>query len=89
VHAILHRNLLPRCPAAYLFGMKERGWLATQPLPPDEQATVESLLRELDHTWTELTVLESELALALRYAWPHKPQRNLRPAIESRSFPSD
>jgi transposase len=62
VHAILHRNLLPRCPAADLFGVKGRGWLATQPLPPDEQATVESLLRGLDHAWTELTALDSELA---------------------------
>jgi transposase len=43
VHAILHRNLLPRCPAADLFGVKGRGWLATQPLPSDEQATVRSI----------------------------------------------
>jgi transposase len=62
VHAILHRNLRPRCPAADLFGVKGREWLATQPLPPDEQATVGSLLRELDHSWTELTALDSELA---------------------------
>jgi transposase len=62
VHAILHRNLLPRCPATDLFGVRGRGWLAAQPLPPDEQATVDSLLRELDHTWTELTALDSELA---------------------------
>jgi transposase len=62
VHAILHRNLLPRCPAADLFGVKGRGWLAAQPLPPDEQTTVASLLRELDHTWTELSALDGELA---------------------------
>ena len=31
VHAILHRNLVPRCPAADLFGHKGRAWLATSP----------------------------------------------------------
>ena len=36
VHAILHRNLIPRCPAADLFGHKGRAWLGTQELPPDE-----------------------------------------------------
>jgi class 3 adenylate cyclase/tetratricopeptide (TPR) repeat protein len=43
IHAILHRNLLPRCPASDLFGHKGRAWLATQPLPPDERAAVTSL----------------------------------------------
>src|SRR3982750_498494 len=38
VQAILHRNLVPRCPAADLFGHKGRAWLAAQPLPADEQA---------------------------------------------------
>ena len=33
VHAILHRNLVPRCPAADLFGHKGRRWLAEQDLP--------------------------------------------------------
>jgi transposase len=28
VQAVLHRNLVPRCPAADLFGRKGRGWLA-------------------------------------------------------------
>jgi transposase len=36
VHAILHRNLIPRCPASDLFGIKGRGW-PDQQLPPDEQ----------------------------------------------------
>src|SRR6476620_1724123 len=36
VHAILHRNLVPRCPAADLFGHKGRRWLAQQDLPADE-----------------------------------------------------
>ena len=30
VQAILHRNLVPRCPAADLFGHKGRAWLAEQ-----------------------------------------------------------
>jgi len=34
VQAILHRNLVPRCPAADLFGHKGRAWLAEQPLRP-------------------------------------------------------
>ena len=38
VHAILHRNLVPRCPAADLFGHKGRRWLAAQDLPADELA---------------------------------------------------
>jgi transposase len=36
VQAILHRNLVPRCPAADLFGRKGRAWLACQELPADE-----------------------------------------------------
>jgi len=48
VHAILHRNLVPRCPAADLFGIKGRRWLAEQDLPADEQAAATALLRQLD-----------------------------------------
>jgi len=33
MYAILHRNLVPRCPAADLFGIKGRNWLAAQDLP--------------------------------------------------------
>ena len=40
VHAILHRNLVPRCPAADLFGHKGRAWLAEQELPDDERQAV-------------------------------------------------
>jgi len=31
VQAALHRNLVPRCPAADLFGKKGRGWLPSRP----------------------------------------------------------
>src|SRR5512132_2782769 len=37
VQAILARNLVPRCPAADLFGHKGRRWLAEQELPPGER----------------------------------------------------
>ncbi|MCA1700016.1 MAG: transposase, partial [Actinobacteria bacterium] len=37
VQAILHRNLVPRCPAADLFGIKGRRWLDEQQLPADER----------------------------------------------------
>src|SRR4051812_15423909 len=35
VQAVLRRNLIPRCPAADLFGRKGRAWLAEQPLPAE------------------------------------------------------
>ncbi|MGH7556792.1 MAG: IS110 family transposase [Gemmatimonadota bacterium] len=47
IHAILHRNLLRRCPAADLFGHKGRAWLERQSLPEDERVAVESHLRAL------------------------------------------
>src|SRR6266540_2053869 len=62
VQAILHRNLLPRCPAADLFGKKGRAWLAEQPLPVDEQIAVGSALRRLDVAGEELALVEHELA---------------------------
>jgi hypothetical protein len=40
VQSILDRNLLPRCPAADLFGHKGRAWLAEQDLPLDERQPV-------------------------------------------------
>ena len=52
IHAILHRNLVPPCRYADLFGQGGRVWLASQPLPADERQTVASLLRTLD-TFTE------------------------------------
>lgn len=67
VQAILHRNLVPRCPAADLFGRKGRAWLAEQPLPPDEHAAVRALLRQLDFYAEELREVDAELGqVALR-----------------------
>src|SRR4051794_16070038 len=48
VQSILHRNLIPRCPAADLFGRKGRAWLAEQELPADARQAVWALLRQLD-----------------------------------------
>jgi transposase len=61
VHAILHRNLIPRCPAADLFGHKGRTWLAQQDLPPDELAAAAALLRQLDFHTEELRLIDAEL----------------------------
>src|SRR3954454_18243553 len=58
VHAILARNLVPRCPAADLFGRKGRDWLAAQPLPADEHAAVGALLRQLDFAAGELRAVD-------------------------------
>src|SRR5262249_48251082 len=62
VQAILHRNLVPRGPAADLFGIKGRRWLAEQELPPDERRSVEALLRQLDFHAEELRLIDAELA---------------------------
>lgn len=62
VQAILHRNLVPRCPAADLFGHKGRRWLAEQELPLDERRSVEALLRQLDFYAEELRLIETDLA---------------------------
>jgi transposase len=48
VQAILHRNLVQRCPFSDLFGVKGRCWLDDQQLPPDEHHAVGALLRQLD-----------------------------------------
>jgi hypothetical protein len=62
VQAILHRNLIPRCPAADMFGLKGRAWLANQPLPGDEKLAVGALLRQLDFHGQELRIIDAELA---------------------------
>jgi transposase len=62
VHAILHRNLCPVYPRAHMFSNAGRYWLSRQPLPPDERATVEALLRQLDFHDNELQLVERELA---------------------------
>ena len=61
VQSILHRNLVPRCPAADLFGRKGRAWLSEQELPADECRAVEALLRQLDFHGEELRLIDAEL----------------------------
>ena len=61
VHAILHGNLIPRCPAADLFGIKGRVWLSEQDLPPDERAAAAALLRQLDFHADELRLIDRDL----------------------------
>jgi transposase len=61
VQAILQRNLIPRSPAADLFGVKGRCWLANQYLPPDEEFAVEALLRQLDFHAQELRIIDAAL----------------------------
>jgi transposase len=62
VQSILHRNLIPRCPAADLFGIKGRRWLAEQELPADERQAVRALPRQLDFHAQELRLIDAELA---------------------------
>ncbi len=62
VQSILHRNLVARCPAADLFGIKGRRWLSEQPLPEDERQAVDALLRQLDFHGQELAVIDAALA---------------------------
>jgi hypothetical protein len=61
VQAILQRNLIPPCPAADLFGIKGRCWLANQDLPPDGEFAVEGLLRQLDFHGQELRIIDAAL----------------------------
>lgn len=63
VHAILSRNLVPTCPHADLFGGVGRRWLARQPLPVDEQRSVEALLRQLDFHGEELAEVERDIVI--------------------------
>src|SRR6188472_1836027 len=62
VQSILHRNLVPRCPAADLFGIKGRRWLAEQTPPADERQAVLALLRQLDFHAQELALIDAQLA---------------------------
>jgi transposase len=61
VQAILHRNLVARCPFADLFGVKGRCWLNDQHLPPDEHHAVEALVRQLDFHGQELRIIDAAL----------------------------
>ena len=61
VQAILHRNLIARCPFSDLFGIKGRCWLSNQYLPADEELAVDALLRQLDFHAQELRIIDAAL----------------------------
>ena len=65
IHGVLHTYLIPRCPAADLFGRKGRQWLATQPLPLEERLGVEQRMRELDRLHDDLVAIDRLLADAV------------------------
>ena len=65
VHSVLHTYLIPRCPAADLFGRKGRAWLAIQPLPLEERLGVEQRLRELDRLGDDLKTIDRLLGEAV------------------------
>jgi transposase len=62
VHAILIRNLKGRSPAADLFGVAGRRWLAAQELPVDEREMVEACLRGIDFLDAEVVAIDRALA---------------------------
>ena len=62
MHAILIRNLKQRSPAADLFGVAGRRWLATQELPADEREMVEACLRGIDFLDREVAAIDRALA---------------------------
>ena len=68
------RNLVPRCPAADLFGIKGRAWLEGQDLPADERAAATALLRQLYLHARELALIDADLA---RVALAYKDVRQL------------
>ena len=56
---------VPGCPAADLFGIKGRRWLAEQDLPTDEQAAATALLWQLDFQAQELALIDKDLGQAV------------------------
>ena len=64
VQAILHRNLIARCPATDLFGVKGHCWLANQHLPTDEELAIDALVRQVDFHAQELRIIDAPLGRA-------------------------
>jgi transposase len=69
IHAVLMRCLKDRPPAADLFGIKGRRWLAEQQLPVCERETVDAGLRQVDFLDTELAQVD-QLIAADALGWP-------------------
>ena len=62
MQAILIGNLKGRSPAADLFGVAGRRWLAVQELPADEREMVEACLRGIDFLDAEVAAIDRALA---------------------------
>ena len=58
IHAVLMRGLKDRPPAADLFGVKGRRWLAEQQLALCERETVDAGLRHVDFLDTEIAAVD-------------------------------
>jgi transposase len=69
VHAVLMRCLKDRPPAADLFGVKGRAWLADQQLPVVERETVASAVRQVEFLDSEIAEVERLIA-AEALGWP-------------------
>jgi transposase len=69
IHAVLMRGLKDRPPAADLFGIQGRAWLADQQLAVCERETVESGLRQVDFLDSEIAQVD-QLIAADALGWP-------------------
>jgi transposase len=69
IHAVLMRCLKDRPPAADLFGVKGRCWLADHQLAVCERETVDSALRQVDFLDTEIAAVD-QLVAAEALGWP-------------------
>ena len=69
IHAVLMRGLKDRPPAADLFGIKGRAWLAEQQLALCERETVDAGLRQVDFLDTEIAQVD-QLIAADALGWP-------------------
>jgi transposase len=69
IHAVLMRCPNDRPPAADLFGVKGRAWLADQQLAVCERETVDAGLRQVDFLHTEIAQVD-QLIAADALGWP-------------------
>ena len=69
IHAVLMRCLKDRPPAADLFGVKGRAWLAEQQLAVCERETVDAALRQVDFLDIEIAAVD-QLIAADALGWP-------------------
>jgi transposase len=80
IHAVLMRCLKDRPPAADLFGVKGRRWLAEQQLPVCERETVDAGLRQVDFLDTEIAAVD-QLIAADALSWPEVKRLRSVPGV--------